>query len=199
MKNTIICGLVGIILLCGSICTGSISVYADNDFNEGTYTVSVSNDMPMGKNNISDTALLEKQNGVYYLSLTFNVAKLDDIRLEIDDKTVGRQITEENGDTATYCYTLSESNISSPLPFVADVVPMGQSGLNSEIKVTVDLSSAEKTSDTVANRGERPAEFVPTLLTNAGGEYVLETGTTFTIPSATAVLGGESCYVTFSA
>ena len=199
MKNTIICGLVGIILLCGSICTGSISVYADNDFNEGTYTVSVSNDMPMGKNNISDTALLEKQNGVYYLSLTFNVAKLADIRLEIDDKTVGSQITEENGDTATYCYTLSESNISSPLPFVADVVPMGQSGLNSEIKVTVDLSSAEKTSDTVANRGERPAEFVPTLLTNAGGEYVLETGTTFTIPSATAVLGGESCEVTFSA
>ena len=199
MKKAIVCGLIGIMAMFGCIFARDASAYAVGGLSDGTYMVSVSNDMPMGKNNISDTALLEKQNGVYYLSLTFNVAKLDDIRLEIDDKTVGRQITEENGDTATYCYTLSESNISSPLPFVADVVPMGQSGLNSEIKVTVDLSSAEKTSDTVANRGERPAEFVPTLLTNAGGEYVLETGTTFTIPSATAVLGGESCEVTFSA
>ncbi len=192
MKKAIVCGLIGIMAMFGCIFARDASAYAVGGLSDGTYMVSVSNDMPMGKNNISDTALLEKQNGVYYLSLTFNVAKLDDIRLEIDDKTVGRQITEENGDTATYCYTLSESNISSPLPFVADVVPMGQSGLNSEIKVTVDLSSAEKTSDTVANRGERPAEFVPTLLTNAGGEYVLETGTTFTIPSATAVLGGLS-------
>ena len=164
----------------------------------GTYTVSVSNDMPMGKNNISDLAVLEKQNGIYYLSLTFNVTKLADIRLEIDDKTVGSQLVEENGDTATYCYTLSEESIAAPLPFVADVLPMGQSGLNREINVTVDLSSAEKTSDTIENRGERPAEFVPTLLTNAGSEYLQETGTAFTVPSATAVLGSESCNVAIS-
>ena len=164
----------------------------------GTYAVSVSNDMPMGKNNISDAAVLEKQNGIYYLSLTFNVTKLADIRLEIDDKTVGSQLVEENGDTATYCYTLSEESIAAPLPFVADVLPMGQSGLNREINVTVDLSSAEKTSDTIENRGERPAEFVPTLLTNAGSEYLQETGTAFTVPSATAVLGSESCNVAIS-
>ena len=174
------------------------TAYAAENLTNGTYTVSVSNDMPMGKDNISDTAVLEKQNGMYYLSLTFNVAKLADIRLEIEDKTVGSQVVEESEDTATYCYTLSKKNISSPLPFVADVVPMGQSGLNSEIKVTVNLSSAEKTSDTVENRGERPAEFVPTLLTNAGSEYLQETGTTFTVPSAAAVLGGEDCDVTVS-
>ena len=174
------------------------TAYAAENLTDGTYTVSVSNDMPMGKDNISDTAVLEKQNGMYYLSLTFNVAKLADIRLEIEDKTVGSQVVEESEDTATYCYTLSEKNISSPLPFVADIVPMGQSGLNREIEVTVDLSSAEKTNDTVENRGERPAEFVPTLLTNAGSEYLQETGTTFTIPSATAVLGSESCDVIIS-
>ena len=165
----------------------------------GTYTVSVSNDMPMGKNNISDLAVLEAWGGNYYLSLAFNTAKLSDIRLEIGGKTAGRQILGKNGDMATYCYTLSEESIAAPLPFVADVLPMGQSGLNREINVTVDLSSAEKTSDTVENRGERPAEFVPTLLTNAGSEYLQETGTAFTVPSATAVLGGESCNVTVSA
>ena len=174
------------------------TAYAAENLTDGTYTVSVSNDMPMGKDNISDTAVLEKQNGMYYLSLTFNVAKLADIRLEIEDKTVGSQVVEESEDAATYCYTLSEKNISSPLPFVADIVPMGQSGLNREINVTVDLSSAEKTSDTIENRGERPAEFVPTLLTNAGSEYLQETGTAFTVPSATAVLGSESCNVAIS-
>lgn len=195
IPKTMAVGLCLCIFLCLS---GAKTVRAEGSLTDGTYTVGVSNDMPMGKNNISDTAVLEKQNGVNYVSLTFNVAKLADIRLEIDGKTVGREITEENGDTATYCYTLSESNLSSPLPFVADVVPMGQDGLNREIKVTLDLSSAEKTSDTVENRGERPAEFVPTLLTNAGSEYVQETGTTFTVPSATAVLGGESCDVRVS-
>ena len=164
----------------------------------GTYTVSVSNDMPMGKNNISDLAVLEAWGGNYYLSLAFNTAKLSDIRLEIGGKTAGRQILGKNGDMATYCYTLSEESIAAPLPFVADVLPMGQSGLNREINVTVDLSSAEKTSDTIENRGERPAEFVPTLLTNAGSEYLQETGTAFTVPSATAVLGSESCNVAIS-
>ena len=164
----------------------------------GTYTVSVSNDMPMGKNNISDLAVLEAWGGNYYLSLAFNTAKLSDIRLEIGGKTAGRQILGKNGDMTAYCYTLSEESIAAPLPFVADVLPMGQSGLNREINVTVDLSSAEKTSDTIENRGERPAEFVPTLLTNAGSEYLQETGTAFTVPSATAVLGSESCNVAIS-
>ena len=144
------------------------TAYAAENLTDGTYTVSVSNDMPMGKDNISDTAVLEKQNGMYYLSLTFNVAKLADIRLEIEDKTVGSQVVEESEDAAAYCYTLSEESIAAPLPFVADVLPMGQSGLNREINVTVDLSSAEKTSDTIENRGGRPAECVPTLLANAG-------------------------------
>lgn len=152
----------------------------------------------MGKNNISDLAVLEAWGGNYYLSLAFNTAKLSDIRLEIGGKTAGRQILGKNGDMATYCYTLSEESIAAPLPFVADVLPMGQSGLNREINVTVDLSSAEKTSDTIENRGERPAEFVPTLLTNAGSEYLQETGTAFTVPSATAVLGSESCNVAIS-
>ncbi len=109
------------------------TAYAAENLTDGTYTVSVSNDMPMGKDNISDTAVLEKQNGMYYLSLTFNVAKLADIRLEIEDKTVGSQVVEESEDAATYCYTLSEESIAAPLPFVADVLPMGQSGLNREI------------------------------------------------------------------
>lgn len=93
------------------------TAYAAENLTNGTYTVSVSNDMPMGKDNISDTAVLEKQNGMYYLSLTFNVAKLADIRLEIEDKTVGSQVVEESEDTATYCYTLSKKKyfIAAPV------------------------------------------------------------------------------------
>ena len=100
MKKAIVCGLIGIMAMFGCIFARDPSAYAVGGLSDGTYTVSVSNDMPMGKNNISDTALLEKQNGVYYLSLTFNVAKLDDIRLEIDDKTVGSE--RRHGDVLLY-------------------------------------------------------------------------------------------------
>lgn len=189
----------GALFLCGCLLSGALPVRAAEGLSDGTYAVNVSNDMPMGKDNIADTATLEADGGVYYLSPTFNVEKLADIRLEIDGKTVGRQLAAESGDTATYCYTLSWEALTSPLPFVADVVPMGQSGLNREIGVTVDVSSAQKVSDSIEDRGERPAEFVPTLLTDAGSEYLLETGTAFTIPPASAALGGESCEVAVSA
>ena len=192
-------GIFGALFLCGCLLSGALPVHAAEGLSDGTYTVSVSNDMPMGKDNIADTGVIEVAHGRYYLTLTFNTAKLADIRLELGGKTVGRQTTAENGDTATYCYTLSAETIAAPLPFVADVVPMGQEGLNREIDVTVDLASAQKVSDTVEDRGERPAEFVPTLIVNGGGEYILETGTMFTLPSASAELGGEPCEVTVSA
>lgn len=39
---------------------GDTAYAAAENLTDGTYTVSVSNDMPMGKDNISDTAVLEK-------------------------------------------------------------------------------------------------------------------------------------------
>ena len=64
---------------------------------------------------------------------------------------------------------------------------------------TLNLSLSEKTSDTVRNLGERPAEFVPVISTKAAAEYSLKVGTVFPIPEASANLGNEDCSVTTSA
>ena len=193
--------VVTLILMCYTILNSNVPhlAYAQTSYTNGTYMVAVSNDMPMGKDNIAKTALLEVQGEVCYLSLAFNTEKLANVKLEISGKTVGRQIIEKSGGLTTYCYTLSKSSILLPLLFVADVVPMGQDGLNRKINVTVNLSSTEKLSEFVKDRGERPAEFVPLLMTNAGGEYLQEKGTFFTIPAASASLGDAVCDVDISA
>lgn len=64
---------------------------------------------------------------------------------------------------------------------------------------TLNLSSSDKTSETVRDLGERPAEFVPVISTKAAAEYSLKVGTVFPIPEATANLGDEDCPVTTSA
>lgn len=190
--------LINLMIFC-FIMAGTLPVNAETPDSDGIYTVNVSNDMPMGGSNLSSSATLEKINGIYYLSLTFNTAKLSNPRLSIDGKTVGYQITDTDGDKKTYRYTLSENSLSSVLPFVVDVIPMGTGGINREFNVSVDLNSATRTNGTISYEDERPAEFIPVLTTNAGSEYILKTGTFFTIPSANATLGSERCNVVVDA
>lgn len=159
---------------------------------DGTYSVSVSNDMPMGGGNLSSDGILEAENGRYYLSLTFNTAKMADPYLEIEGKKVGYMVTKEEGDLVTFCYTLSWEHLNGELPFTAYIVPMQS---ERELAVTVDLSSAERILDTVEERGERPAQFVPVIKTTAGGEYVAAVGSPFVLPSASATLGDSQCTV----
>ena len=178
--------------------TEAAAIYAAAELpaSDGTYAVSVSNDMPMGGGNLSGRAVLEKAGDTCYLSLSFNTAKLENPRLVIDGKKAGYLITGTEADHTTYCYTLSAENILRSLPFEVYVVPMKA---DKTMRVTVDLASAEMTGDLIADIGERPAEFVPVLTANAGGEYTLRTGTAFVIPSAAATLGGENCRVDLSA
>ena len=64
---------------------------------------------------------------------------------------------------------------------------------------TLNLSSSDKTSETVRDLGERPAEFVPVISTKAAAEYSLKVGTVFPIPEATANLGNEDSPVAITA
>lgn len=63
----------------------------------------------------------------------------------------------------------------------------------------LNLSSFDKTSDTVRDLGERPAEFVPVISTKAAAEYSLKVGTVFPIPKASAKLGNEDSPVVITA
>lgn len=71
--------------------------------------------------------------------------------------------------------------------------------MSMSFSATLNLSSSDKTSDTVRDLGERPAEFVPVISTKAAAEYSLKVGTVFPIPEATAKLGNEDSPVVITA
>lgn len=105
----------------------------------GTYDVKVSNDMPMGKSNISEKATLEKNGTLYYLTLTFKRSSIDNPELKINGKNVGQIVVNDGEKTLSVMYTLSEENIFSPLTFSVYVVPMKKS---KTVVLTVDKTSA---------------------------------------------------------
>jgi|AGTN01.2.fsa_nt_gi hypothetical protein len=162
---------------------------------DGTYAVSVSSDMVMGGNTLRSTGKIEKDGDKYYASLTFDTSSLSNIALVIEGKTVG-YTSSTDGNWTTYTYTLSASNVSGALPFAARVPAMNRSvGFN----VTVGLNGAARISDTVADIGERPAEFIPVFDIASEGNYETSQNSVFIIPSATARLGAEECTVTAGA
>lgn len=161
---------------------------------DGTYSARINYDLKMGADNFSDPVTIEKQHGKYYLTLGYS-SVIGYFRLDLEGKEVGK-MSEKKGGWTYYTYTLSESNLKSKLSISAYINAMSR---EMSFGATIDLKSAEKTSETVRNLGERPAEFVPVISTNAAAEYSLRVGTVFPIPEATANLGGEDCSVEVTA
>ncbi len=67
---------------------GVTAAYAESPVGslDGTYAVSVSNDMVMGGNTLRSTGTIEKDGNKYYASLTFDVSSLSNISLVIESK-----------------------------------------------------------------------------------------------------------------
>lgn len=192
---------VGIALLAFVSCCLSqsvLAVYAAGDpilsGGDGTYRVPVDLDLKMGADNFTNPVTVEKQDGKYYMTFGFS-SSIGYLNLNLDGKEVGKTSEKKDGWTY-YTYTLSENNLKSSLSFSAYVNAMSR---EMNFTATLNLSSAEKTSETVRDLGERPAEFVPVISTNAAAEYSLKVGTVFPIPEATAKLGDDACTVTITA
>lgn len=172
------------------------AVYAEQVLSggEGTYTVPVNLDMKMGADNFTNPVTVEKQDGRYYMTFGFGSA-IGYLNLNLDGKEVGKTVEKKDGWTY-YTYTLSENNLKSKLSFSAYINAMSR---ETAFSATLNLSEANKTSETVRDLGERPAEFVPVITTKAAAEYSLKVGTVFPLPEATASLGNEDCPVTVTA
>ena len=185
------------LILCGLFQSALISYAASEQVisgGDGTYTVPVNLDLKMGANNFTNPVTVEKFGGKYYMTFGFASA-IGYLNLNLDGKEVGK--TSEKKDGWTYdTYTLSENNLKSKLSFSAYINAMSR---EMNFTATLNLSSSDKTSDTVRDLGERPAEFVPVISTKAAAEYSLKVGTVFPIPKASAKLGNEDCIVTTSA
>ena len=185
------------LILCGLFQSVSISYAASEQVisgGDGTYTVPVNLDLKMGADNFTNPVTVEKFGGKYYITFGFS-SSIGYLNLNLDGKEVGK--TSEKKDGWTYVtYTLSENNLKSKLSFSAYINAMSR---EMSFSATLNLSLSEKTSDTVRNLGERPAEFVPVISTKAAAEYSLKVGTVFPIPEASATLGNEDSPVVITA
>lgn len=185
------------LILCGLFQSVSIAYAASEQVisgGDGTYTVPVNLDLKMGADNFTNPVTVEKQDGKYYMTFGFS-SSIGYLNLNLDGKEVGRTSEKKDGWTY-YTYTLSESNLKSKLSFSAYINAMSR---EMSFSATLNLSSSDKTSDTVRDLGERPAEFVPAISTKAAAEYSLKVGTVFPIPEATAKLGNEDSSVVITA
>ena len=185
------------LILCGLFQSVSISYAASEQVisgGDGTYTVPVNLDLKMGADNFTNPVTVEKFGGKYYMTFGFS-SSIGYLNLNLDGKEVGK--TSEKKDGWTYVtYTLSENNLKSKLFFSAYINAMSR---EMNFTATLNLSSSDKTSETVRDLGERPAEFVPVISTKAAAEYSLKVGTVFPIPEATAKLGNEDSSVVITA
>ena len=185
------------LILCGLFQSASIAYAASEQVisgGDGTYTVPVNLDLKMGADNFTNPVTVEKLGGKYYMTFGFS-SSIGYLNLNLDGKEVGKTSEKKDGWTY-YTYTLSESNLKSKLSFSAYINAMSR---EMSFSATLNLSSSDKTSDTVRDLGERPAEFVPVISTKAAAEYSLKVGTVFPIPEATAKLGNEDSSVVITA
>ncbi len=185
------------LILCGLFQSASVAYAASEQVisgSDGTYTVPVNLDLKMGADNFTNPVTVEKQDGKYYMTFGFS-SSIGYLNLNLDGKEVGK--TSETKDGWTYdTYTLSENNLKSKLSFSAYINAMSR---EMNFTATLNLSSSDKTSETVRDLGERPAEFVPVISTKAAAEYSLKVGTVFPIPEAMAKLGDEDSPVAIAA
>lgn len=185
------------LILCGLFQSVSIAYAASEQVirgGDGTYTVPVNLDLKMGADNFTNPVTVEKFGGKYYMTFGFS-SSIGYLNLNLDGKEVGKTSEKKDG-WAYYTYTLSENNLKSKLSFSAYINAMSR---EMNFTAALNLSSSDKTSDTVRDLGERPAEFVPVISTKAAAEYSLKVGTVFPIPKASANLGNEDSPVVITA
>lgn len=143
------------------------------------------------------TAVVEKIGNRYYFSFTQLSSSMQDLTLNVEDgKQIGYRVTEDVKDRKTYSYTLSEQNLQKELPFTVFVSVRGETF---PFTITLNLASATRVGDVEDVATERPAEFVPVIVTSSGSEYEATKGQTFVIREATATLGEENLGVAVSA
>ena len=133
-------------------------------------------------------------NGICYRTVGYS-SSIGYPELKSDAGKVG--VTTEEKDGWTYCtFTLVEERLKNSLSFSAYIKAMSR---EMEFSLSLDLAPASKTSDTVRDLSERPAEFVPVIETGVAAEYSLGVGMQFPIPAASATLEDEVCDISVNA
>ena len=180
-----------------------LKIYAENiDYlDDGIYktTFSITDTSSMGKTMISkyfdEDVLIEKSNGMYYLSLTLNdSSQINNLIARIDKKLIGYEETIDNN-KIIYTYTLNEVSIKNKININAYVYQMEREVEFSIIANINDLSYVSG----ITNLSERPAEFIPEFRLESIGDIEVPLNTTYEIDAVSAYILDEECDVSISA
>lgn len=151
--------------------------------------------------NCEPTVTVEKitQNGesLYYVSFVIKSGQsMSDITMTLDSKRLGltlvQERTEGGNKVQTYMIALSDSNVRRAVGVSAYVAAMNRSVT---FTIAVTLSSATYVGSAPAYDGERPAQFVPTISANLGGDVLVKQGTEYVLPAVSADFGEVSVKV----
>ena len=173
--------------------------YAATPTTDGTYSVPVNLELKMGKEYFSSSATVEKSGDTYYMTFGYDSGTVSSLVYESGNAKVG-MTEKKDGDWVYYTYTMSYGTITSKMNFTAHIPAMPVNDGIAKFTLTLNMSAATKTSDTIDTSFEHPAEYVPVITTDASAEYGAQSGLGhyFIIPSATAKLGNDDCSVTAS-
>lgn len=192
LLSILLCALMLTLTVFGGVSASAASPVGSSD---GTYSVPVNLDgLTMGADNFSSTATVEKSGDFYYMSFGHS-SSISNMKLVSGNKVNGYTSRTENGWTI-YTYTLSASRLQGNLSFTAFITAMDK---EVSFSISLNLAGATKTSDSIRDLGERPAEFVPVFTMEGEGNYQVSVGSVFAVPEASAVLGSEACDVSVSA
>ena len=163
------------------ILEANASTYALNF--DGTYEVPLKLDLKMGQEAFSKTGKIEKiADNLYFTFTQVDNSNLADMKLLSEGKVGEMKLVE--GKQTSYTYTVSEEDLLKPFNYSVIVTVMNKLV---NFSVSLDVDNINYVSDTVDDRGERPARFIPVIETNAK-EVEVEKGSLYVLPEAKATL-----------
>ena len=160
----------------------------ENGSYEATYTIT-SDGASMVKKSFDSKLLIEVIDDNYYMTITKLKDSVVDLKLKCDSMIPGVIISKGEGVSEEYTYTMSKERLMSEISFTAYVIPMK---MEVELSYTINASSITRISDEVRDLGERPAQYIPSLVVTGATSYEVIPGNEFTLPAAKATLGSES-------
>lgn len=198
LKYQIIMIVLSLAFFCGIVAKEGLVSYANND--DGTYSANCnffsSSDIgqSMIESYMDKNIVIEKIGSLNYVYLsTAETGILNDITLFNGNYKVGSATIN----SLTTMFTIEDSNLTSTFIATAYVPIMGSSV---EFELIIDTDSIVKTSSSVSNFGDRPAEYQSIISYSSSTDFGTNIqGSVVSLPTATASAGGRSSVVEVSA
>lgn len=163
----------------------------ENVYYNSSYTIGGTNSIGAGmiEKYFDSNALVVNQGDFYFVSITL----LDNnalTNLSIPGDYERGIVKEDVGKKSTYTVSLTENDITSPIPLTGRVDAMR---MDVSFNIKLNLDSVSKTDKTLDSETEFPGVYVPTITIDSAGDVSSVQNAIYKLPEASASLGDEKC------